>query len=59
MESSYLRYGQAASEYPISERTFRRLIASGALPAYKVAGIVVLARSDIETLIANGRKAAA
>lgn len=55
----YLRYSQAVAEYPFSKSTLRRLVASGALPTSKIGRIVVIARADIEQLIASRRQEAA
>lgn len=64
MESStasapdFLRFGEAAEQYRLSESTWRRLCRSGALPHYKLGErVVLLARSDIEDYLASHRVA--
>lgn len=63
MESSpspdYLRYHEAAAIYRLSERTLRRLHASGELPVYKVGGSALLARADLDALFQRHRREAA
>jgi excisionase family DNA binding protein len=38
----------AAQYYSVSQRTIRRLIATGKLPAYRVAGQIRIDRGDLE-----------
>lgn len=49
--SAYLRAGDIALLLGLSERTIRRLIASGELPSAKIGGARLVARADLERLL--------
>ncbi len=52
--SDYLRAAAIAQLLGVSERTVRRLIASGELPSSKFGGARLVSRADLEGLLSPG-----
>jgi len=53
--AAYLTLDGAAAELALSERTIRRAIAAGDLPAYKVGKSVRIRRADLEAWLESKR----